>query len=332
MVPRYNDVHLHRRIRTARALTRLGGPAVAALVAASAVHPVAALAQSADAAAESPAKAAYRAGVDHFKQHRYADAIREFNKAYRLDPNPVLVFNMARAFEELQQYESAIEYYRKYLEMSPKAPDRATVEDSIRTLEILQKQASAQVMVPLTVTSTPDGAKVYVDGREIGVTPLKADIPAGHRFLAVEAPGYARHSSELDATPDAPPTKQIVLVREAVAPAASGGGMSRNAWAYVAMGVGGAFLAGGGISGWQAKKKADKLDEIEANPRPSDKAQYDELKSDGKTFALVADGLFVGGALALGTGVILLLTGGDAAPAASPQGEANAAPAAGWSF
>ena len=283
-------------------------------------------------AAETPAKAAYRAGVEFFKRHEFADAIREFNKAYRLDPNPVLVFNMARAFEELKQYGAAAEYYRKYLEMSPNAPDRTKVEDSLRTLEILQKQEGAQVLVPLTVTSNPDGAHVFVDGREVGLTPLKADVPAGHRFLAVEAAGYERHSSELDVAADAPPTKQIVLIRKAIEPGAqAGGGMTRNAWAYVAMGVGGALLAGGGITGWQAKKKADKLDDIEARPRPSDKPQYDELKSDGKTFALVADSLFVGGALALGTGVILLFTG-DSAPSAAPQGDANLAPAAGWSF
>ena len=54
--------------------------------------------------------------------------------------------------------------------------------------------------------------------------------------------------------------------------------------------------------------------------------------SSGKTFALVADGLFVGGALAIGTGLILLFTGGEPeAPEASPAG-GTVAPAAAWSF
>lgn len=295
-----------------------------------------ALAQSPPAEAESPAKAAYRAGVGFFKEHQYADAIREFNKAYRLDPNPVLVFNMARAFEELKQYDSAIEYYKKYLEMAPQAPDRAKVEDSLRALEILQKAAATDSRVELTVTSAPDGAKVFIDGREVGLTPLKAQIPVGHRFLAVEAPGYTRHSSELDVDAANPPKAHVVLVPQPVsaAPAApaAGGGMTRDAWAYIALGLGGALLVGGGIAGWQASKKADKLDQIEANPRPSDKPEYDTLKSDGKTFALVADGLFVGSALAVGTGLILLFTGGQPeAPEGSPAG-GTVAPAAGWSF
>jgi tetratricopeptide (TPR) repeat protein len=296
--------------------------------------PQVALAQSPPAEADSPAKAAYRAGVDHFKQRQFADAIREFNKAYRLDPNPVLVFNMARAFEELKQYDSAIEYYKKYLEMAPETPDRGKVEDSLRALEILQKAAATETKVVLTVTSVPDGAKVLVDGREVGLTPLKAEIPAGHRFLAVEAPGYTRHSSELDVVAETPPTAHVVLVPQPASSAqgpASGGGMTRDAWAYIALGLGGALLVGGGIAGWQASKKADKLDQIEANPRPSDKSQYDALKSDGKTFALVADGLFVGSALAVGTGLILLFTGQSEAPEGSPAG-GTVAPAAGWSF
>jgi tetratricopeptide (TPR) repeat protein len=296
--------------------------------------PQVALAQSPPAEAESPAKAAYRAGVEHFKKQQFADAIREFNKAYRLDPNPVLVFNMARAFEELKQYASAIEYYKRYLEMAPQAPDRAKVEDSLRALEILQKAAATEAKVMLTVTSVPDGAKVLVDGREVGVTPLKAEVPAGHRYLAVEAPGYTRHSSELDVDAVNPPSAHIVLVPQPAgpAPAPAAGGMTRDAWAYIALGLGGALLVGGGIAGWQASKKADKLDQIEANPRPTDKPEYDTLKSDGKTFALVADGLFVGSALAVGTGLILLFTGGQPeAPEGSPSG-GTVAPAAGWSF
>lgn len=331
--PGRTTLNAHRRIRAARVLTRLGGPALGFAAALPCLLPQLALAQGA-AEADSPAKAAYRAGVEHFKQRQFADAIREFNKAYRLDPNPVLVFNMARAFEELKEYASAIEYYKKYLEMAPDAPDRAKVEDSLRALEILQKAAASETKVVLTVTSAPDGAKVFVDGREVGLTPLKAEVPPGHRFLAVEAPGYTRHSSELDVNAATPPTAHVVLVPAPAnggpAPAGSGG-MTRDAWAYIALGLGGALLVGGGITGWQASKKADKLDEIEAAPRPSDKAEYDRLKSDGKTFALVADGLFVGSALAVGTGLILLFTGHSDAPEGAPAG-GTVAPAAAWSF
>jgi len=285
-------------------------------------------------AAEAPAKTAYRQGVEHFKQKQFADAIREFNKAYRLDPNPVLVFNMARAFEELQQYDSAIEYYRKYLEMLPETPDRKMVEESVRTLEILKKQAATPVLVPLNVTSKPEPARVLVDGREIGSTPLKTTIPAGHHYLAVEADGHERHASEFDATADTPIEREVLLLpRPAGAPpTAYESGLSRRTWAFITMGAGGTVGALGGVSGLLASRKADKLGEVDADPRKATASQYEELKSEGKTFALAADILMGVGAVGVVTSLVLLLTGDDPAPAAAPATDAMASPAASWSF
>ncbi len=329
-------MHLRRRLRPLRA--RRPGLASVALTVAGAVCGVTATARAdeAGAAAEGPAKAAYRQGVEHFKQKQFADAIREFNKAYRLDPNPVLVFNMARAFEELKQYESAIEYYRKYLEMLPDAPDRKTVEESIRTLEILQKQAATPVLVPLTVTSKPDGARVFVDGREVGTTPLKTTVPAGHHYLAVEADGHERHASEFDATAEAPAEREVVLLPRTagVDPAKASPGLSRRGWAFITMGAGGAVGALGGVSGLLASRKADKLDEIDADPRKASESQYEDLKSEGKTYALAADVLMGVGAAGVVTGLVLLLTGDDegSAPAAASPPAGGAPAGASWSF
>lgn len=85
--------------------------------------------------AKARAAEAYRTGVDHFKAQRFEDAVAEFAKAYRLDPSPILVFNMARAFEELKRYPQAVTFYKQYLEVSPNAPDRAAVSQSITALE-----------------------------------------------------------------------------------------------------------------------------------------------------------------------------------------------------
>ena len=288
-------------------------------------------AYAAPAAAPTPAKAAYDAGVEHFKAGRFQDAIVEVNKAYRLDPNAVLVFNMARAFEELKQYASAVEYYRKYLEMAPSAPDRKNVEETLRTLEILQKQTAAPAEVPFTVTSNPDGGSVFVDGKPVGKTPYKATVPVGHHFLAVELDGYERAAREFDAAADKPATSEVVLVKkpETAPVAANEGGVSRRTWAYIALGVGGALMAGGGFAGWRASLKADKLDQIDTDPTLADKSTYDSLKSDGKLMAGVADGLFITGALGIGTGIVLLLTGGEPA---SPTAHLGGAPVFGWTF
>jgi hypothetical protein len=44
----------------------------------------------------------------------------------------------------------------------------------------------------LEIDSDPDGARVFVDGEEVGVTPIQLkDLPVGSRVVRVEADGYA---------------------------------------------------------------------------------------------------------------------------------------------
>lgn len=283
----------------------------ASLLGASTVH-AGGRAAAPEAAAEDPsrvaARRAYEKGVEYFRQKRFGDAVREFNKAYRLDPNPVLVFNMARAFEELKDYGPAIEFYRKYLAMAPQAEDRRQVEETIRTLEILRRRSEAEARVPLTVVSTPDGAQVLIDGRPAGVTPLKTEIAAGTHFLSIEKDGFARSSFEIEAKPDAPVRREVQLV-----PAAERGPGERpdRTWAWVAVGAGGALIAGGAIAGAQALKKHEKINDIIEGRAEADEAEFDALRDEGARFALIADGLYVAGAASLVTGVVLFLMGDD---------------------
>ena len=272
------------------------------------------LAQDAQSAAETPAQAAYRAGVEHFKAGRFEDAIREFNKAYRLDPNPVLVFNMARAFEETKQYAPAIEFYKRYLSMAPDSPDRQAVEDSIRTLELLAAQGQPQT-VALAVVSQPDGATVFVDGREVGVTPMKLDVAPGKHFIALEHAGFLRSSEELTVESGRPLERRVVLVQAPPSTAeAASGTRTGSVWPWVAVGTGGALLAASAVTGWQAYRKADKLDQLDADPSLGDDALYNDLRDSGQAYALTTDALLVTGSISLVTGVVLLLTR-DEAPA-----------------
>jgi hypothetical protein len=43
----------------------------------------------------------------------------------------------------------------------------------------------------LQIDSDPDGARVFVDGEQVGVTPIQLnDLPVGSRVVRVEAEGY----------------------------------------------------------------------------------------------------------------------------------------------
>ena len=92
----------------------------------------------------------YLKGLDHFKKKKYQKALLLFMKVYRIQPNPNLVYNMARSFEELEQYDDAANYYEEYLKIHPKANDRDSILLSIKTLRALGKSKK-----PTPVSTTP---------------------------------------------------------------------------------------------------------------------------------------------------------------------------------
>lgn len=278
----------------------------------------AALALPAGAAEPPPeAKAAYEAGVVHFKAGRFADAIAEFNKAYRIAPNPVLVFNMARAFEELKDFASATRFYKRYLEMAPQAEDRPVVEESIRTLELLAARQEKPAQGLLIVHAKPDGASVLINGRPAGTTPLRTELGVGKHFVAVEKSGFSRDTRELVIEKDGQHTLDVVLVPVAAAPAPTeGDGIA----AWILMGVGTTLVVGGGIVGVLALDRDAQLDDIESGKKQASPQKFDDIQDEGRTYAYMADGLMAGGLIAVIAGGVLLFMGDDEpTPAAAGQ-------------
>lgn len=280
-----------------------------------------------EAAPDPRARAAYEAGVDHFKAKRYAEAIGEFTRAQRMDPSPILLFNIARAFEdwaresgEWDKYADALEYYRLYLEAAPNAPDAKAVADGLPALERLAAQAKQGREIELAVTSAPEGAAVKVDGRAVGETPLKVKLAPGKHFVTVERPGFARHSAEV-ALEDEPVRHAVTLVPVAAAPPPATAEASSNTAAWVVLGVGGALLLGSAITGGLALGKSTELDDIDDGNARATRSEYDALQEDGRTLAYLTDGLLLGGVAGVVTGSVMLLSGDDDAPAASPDGD-----------
>ena len=91
------------------------------------------------------AKVEYNLGLADFKAERYRDALQRFVRVYRLNPHPNLVYNMARSFEQLKEYQNAADYYRKYLDIEPSSKDREQVEMTISTMIRLAKDGENQV-------------------------------------------------------------------------------------------------------------------------------------------------------------------------------------------
>lgn len=147
-------------------------------------HPRSALAQG-DATAQ--AKQAFAAGAQAYREARYKDAIDQFLKANRLDPHADLIFNVGQAYEKLGDVPNALRSYREYLRLKPGANDRGSVEISIKNLEA---RLSASGVQQVSVFSTPSGATLILDQKEMGQTPWTGEIAPGRHIAVLRATGY----------------------------------------------------------------------------------------------------------------------------------------------
>lgn len=72
------------------------------------------------------------------------EAIAEFEGAYELDADPAYLFNLAQAHRLRGNHPRALFFYRRYLDLSPDAPNRAEVQERIAALEAEHRAAAAE--------------------------------------------------------------------------------------------------------------------------------------------------------------------------------------------
>jgi hypothetical protein len=127
------------------------------------------------------ARALDKEAAKAYGEGRYRDAIRYFEEAYRLGGPAFELWNVAKCYLRLDEPEQAAEMLEKYL-ATPNLPKEDRREAS-QQLAQLKKRPST-----LTVSSTPSGAEVTVDGKRLeGRTPLSITIPPGQHTVAVRS-------------------------------------------------------------------------------------------------------------------------------------------------
>ncbi len=132
-------------------------------------------------------------GVRAFRENRYADAIRYFRAAYRMGGPSSELWNLVRSQERLDDPEGAVSSIEEYLALHDLSPqDRAEAEHELHALRTRPST--------LTVTTTPPGATVIVDGKQaLGPTPLSAELSAGSHTISVRRDGFVETRRSLDA-------------------------------------------------------------------------------------------------------------------------------------
>jgi tetratricopeptide (TPR) repeat protein len=119
----------------------------------------------------------YRAG-------RFGEAAELLRSAYRLHPQPTLLYNLARALEGAGDFSGAIEAYQRYLREEKRVSDRGAIEAKIDTLRGKVEEHEALIRANTATIAAP--------------APAPAPDPSGsERLRETEGPPAAKPPSLL---------------------------------------------------------------------------------------------------------------------------------------
>ena len=142
----------------------------------------------------------------------FAGALALFKQAWGAARLPKYLFNAAKACVRLEDPETALHYYRRYLEAAPGAADA----DAVGTeMAALRGTLRGRGLVRLDVLSEPSGARFTVDGAahpEIRLTPAERWLPPGEVMVAVALEGRVGAAESVTLVPEQGGRVQLVLL------------------------------------------------------------------------------------------------------------------------
>lgn len=130
--------------------------------------------------------------VHALEESRFADAALAFEESYRINPVPVVQFNLAYAYRGLGRINDAIQQIERFLAAPGSTPaDRvAAAQTELTTLRGL--------LVHVQVTRTPADAQLMVDGQIATLVGTELVVDPGHHVLELSRDGYRRARREVD--------------------------------------------------------------------------------------------------------------------------------------
>ncbi|HEU4406518.1 MAG TPA: PEGA domain-containing protein [Polyangiaceae bacterium] len=186
-----------------RALPSRLGPSIAlGLAAASLAAPAAAQTKPRGKAPKAPAarplgetlegdaKASYEAGRVLFGVGNFEGALIKFQRAHELSGDPRLLWNMAACEKGLRHYAKLLALLEAYRSSPSPLIDERDRDEALKIVEVARAFVSA-----LKVEVSEPGARVFVDGVEVGASPLAEPVPVdiGQREVRVTKAGFREY-------------------------------------------------------------------------------------------------------------------------------------------
>jgi tetratricopeptide (TPR) repeat protein len=290
----------------------------------------------------------YEKGTKFYDIGKYDDAIREFEAAYEAKSDAAFIYNLAQSHRLAGHNTEALQLYRNYLRYAPRAPNRADIEERIRSLEkVVADHPSAAPPTPTTGPAAPPESTPVVAAPPAGQTPPQplyggpaAPVPTGSYpppagpEAAPPMPAGNGWPAAQPAAPPAPPPGQpapegagptMTGPTMAPPPAAPAPHSGRKTAGIVITSVGGVFLVAGAVGGLIAKADAKKVEDAAANHDKFDPA-VERAGRNAETFQWIGYGV---GAAGVALGLILYATAPSPVAESAPPPRIAVAPLAG---
>jgi len=157
------------------------------------------------------AKIAYEGGKLLFKDHDFEGAATKFKVAYHSSRDPRLLWNLATCEKQMRHYARASELVDRYLAEAAKVASPELLDEARRTQVALHQFFSA-----VTLQVKPDGARVLLDGKEVGQAPIESPVPVdvGSHTLRAEKDGFKASEISMLVPGQTPMSFTISLVED----------------------------------------------------------------------------------------------------------------------
>lgn len=142
---------------------------------------------------EDIAKALAKSAAVLAREGKYDEAILLYEKAYSIDPAPVLLFNIARILEKKGDFIRAKEVYEKYLGLERGQEGRKSARER---LEFVLDQIPGTI----SISVEPKTARVILDGKVIN-SDVKIEVKRGKHIIEAHAEGMKDETREIEIVP-----------------------------------------------------------------------------------------------------------------------------------
>lgn len=256
------------------------------------------------------ARTRFQRGVDSYKDGDYQAAVVEFRRAYDLVHNWRILFNLAQACGEMQDYPCALNAFERYLSEGGTDVPAARHDEVGRELARIHGR-----IAKVTLTVNRPNAEVFVDATSVGRSPLSEPImvSAGRRRFSATLPngqtiaktadvaGGDRVALQIDFAGE--PAPALVSQAEVVGPPRT----TSATPVYVGLAVTGVAGVATAITGFMAVSAKGSLDRA-LDAIPGSESDIDSARGRLRTLSLATDVLAGVTIVAAGVTLYLALT------------------------